>query len=129
MDIRQELLKEHSKACTDKIVGYVGVNQSRFNTLIAIFLNGSYQVTQRVAGPLACCVINHPFFIEGHYGVLLKMLDKPDIHDAVKRNIMRFLQFVEIPQKYQGIVVEHCFRLMEPKEPGCCAGFCYDRSR
>jgi hypothetical protein len=117
MDIKKELLKGHSRALTDRIVNYVDSDQSRFNTLIAIFLAGPYQITQRAAWPLSCCVENYPFLIDSHYGHVLKILNQPGIHDAVKRNIMRLLQFVDVPQKYQGKVIEHCYNLMSPTEP------------
>lgn len=117
MDIEKELLKGHSKAVTDKIVSYVGASQNRFNKLIVIFLKGPYQITQRAAWALSNCVQNHPFLIARHYSSILKILGKPANHDAVKRNIMRLLQFAEVPVKYQGPVIEHGFRLMDPKEP------------
>lgn len=117
MDIEKELLKGHSKAVTDKIVRHVGASQSSFNKLITIFLKGPYQITQRAAWPLSYCVKNYPFLIGRHYSSILKILSKPGIHDAVKRNIMRLLQFVEVPVKHQGPVIEHGFRLMDPKEP------------
>lgn len=116
MDILKELAKGHSKAHTDKIVRYVGANQSRFNRLITIFLDGSYQITQRAAWPLSYCVRNHPSLIEDHYGPVLKILARPDIHDAVKRNVMRLLQYVDLPHQYQGKVIERCFALMNPRE-------------
>jgi hypothetical protein len=117
MDIKKELLRGHSMALTDKIVTYIGADQRRFNTLINIFLEGTYQVTQRAAWSVSHCVRNHPSLIGQHYGPVLKILAKPGIHDAVKRHVMRFLQYVEVPLKYQGLVIEHCFRLMDPKEP------------
>jgi hypothetical protein len=117
MDIQKELLKGHSKVITDYIVAYVGSDQERFNMLITIFLDGTYRMTQRAAWPLSYCVKNHPFLINRHYGAVLKILTKPGIHDAVKRNIMRLLQFVTVPTRYQGPVIEHCFHLMDPKEP------------
>jgi hypothetical protein len=117
MDLKKELLKGQSKAFTDKIVRYVGADQIRFNDLIIIFLAGPYRITQRAAWPLSCCVQNHPFLIKPHLGSILKILDREGIHDAVKRNIMRLLQDVDIPKRYQGIVVEKCFELMDPKEP------------
>lgn len=117
MDIKKALEKGHSKAITDQIISYVGSNQTRFNSLITIFLEGPYRITQRAAWPLSFCVINQPSLIDRHYGSILKMLTKKGIHDAVKRNIMRSLQFVEIPAKHQGKVIEHCFNLMDAKEP------------
>lgn len=116
MDIKKELLREHSKAITDKVINYVGASQSRFNSLITIFLEGSYQLTQRAAWPISHCVRNHPFLIADHYAAVIKVIGKPDIHDGAKRNILRFLQFVEVPRKHQGTLIELCFKLMNPKE-------------
>lgn len=117
MDIRSTLEKGHSKSITSQIVNYVDSNQKRFNELITIFLEGPHRTTQRAAWPLSYAAINHPKLIEPHFSSILKMLDKKDAHDAVKRNIVRLLQFVDIPTKHQGKVVEKCFKLMDPKEP------------
>lgn len=117
MEIEKVLLKGHSKALTSKIVHYIGADQNRFNTLVTIFLAGPYRLTQRAAWPLSNCVCQHPFLIDPHFASLLKMLKKPGIHDAVKRNIMRLFQFVDIPKRYQGQTIGHCFQLMDPKEP------------
>lgn len=116
MDIKRELEKGHSKALTDRIVRYVGDDQKRFNKLIDNFLYGPYRMTQRAAWPVSYCVENHPSLIAQHYDAILKTLNKPGIHDAVKRNIVRLLQFVAIPKRYQGNVIEACFGLMDPKE-------------
>lgn len=37
-------------------------------------------------------------------------LSKPGLHDAVPRNTMRLLQYVEIPEKFHGQVMDLCFR-------------------
>ncbi|TXI71436.1 MAG: hypothetical protein E6Q41_00260 [Cyclobacteriaceae bacterium] len=116
MDIKKELEKGHSKALTDKIVRYVGDDQTRFNKLMETFLSGPQRITQRAAWPLSYCVNDHPFLIGRHYPAVLKILMKPGVHDAVKRNIVRLLQFVAIPKRYQGRVIEACFKLMDPKE-------------
>lgn len=117
MNIEKELLKGQSKALTDRIVRYVGVDPVKFNELVIIFLAGPYRLTQRAAWPLSYCVQNHPFLIRPHFGQVLKILDQKGIHDAVKRNVMRLLQDVDIPKRYQGMVVEKSFELMDSKEP------------
>lgn len=116
MNIQTALEKEHSKSLTNKIVTHVGDDQNRFNILITIFLSGSNRITQRAAWPLSYCVMNHPKLINRHYPAILSMLKKPHPHDAVKRNIVRLLQFVDIPVRYQGKVIDACFQLMDPKE-------------
>lgn len=117
MDIKKELLKEHSKRQTSKVVNYIGKDPQRFNLLVKMFLAGPYRVTQRAAWPLSYCVEEHPALIKPHLKSVLKMLDKKDAHDAVKRNILRFLQHIEIPKQFYGTVADRCFTLMDPKEP------------
>lgn len=117
MDIEKELLKGHSKVITDRVVRFVGKDKRRFRALINLFIEGTRLVSQRAATPLSYCVMNHPALLKDHYKPVLAMLDKAGIHDGVKRNIVRLLQFVDIPVRYQGNVIDHCFRLMEPQEP------------
>ena len=118
MDLKRELLKAHSVKQTRNIVDYVGDSPGRFKELIAVFLAGPYRVTQRAAWPMSYCVEAHSHLINPHFNVVLSMLTKTGVHDAVKRNVLRLLQFVEIPKRYQGKVVQHCFNFLnDPKEP------------
>lgn len=38
---------------------------------------------------------------------------KPNLYNAVKRNTIRFLQDIQIPEKYQGTLMEICFKYLE----------------
>lgn len=117
MKLREEILKKHSKAQCTKIVKWVGSNQQRFDELFCLFLNDEYRVVQRAGWPLSYCVINHPQFISRHWKKLISNLKKPKLHDAVKRNSIRLMQDLEIPEKYHGEIMEICFRFLEsPKE-------------
>jgi len=112
------ILKEHTKATTSKIVTYVGSDPTRFATLVTIFLQGPYLVSQRAAWPISYCVQHHPELIKGHLKKIIDFADQPGVHDAVKRNTIRSLQFVAIPKNLQGKVFDFCFRcLANPKEP------------
>ncbi|MGB4845918.1 MAG: hypothetical protein WBP16_15740 [Ferruginibacter sp.] len=117
MNLKQEILKEHSKAQCTKIVNWIGSSQQRFDELFALFLNEEYRVTQRAGWPMSYCVIANPLFIKKHWKKLINNLKKPDLHDAVKRNSVRFLQKMEIPEKYRGDLMDICFKYLEsPKE-------------
>lgn len=110
MKLREEILKEHSKAQTVKIVHWVNNNQERFDELFELFIKDKYRVVQRAAWPLSYCVIGHPELIEKHFSRLIKNLQKPALHNAVKRNTIRLLQEITIPKIYQGAVMDICFR-------------------
>jgi hypothetical protein len=113
MDLRDEILKEHSKKQCNKIVKWVGNNQEKFNALFHLFLNSEYRVTQRAGWPLSYCAIAHPELMKGNYEKLLNNLDKPHLHNSIKRNTVRLLQAVDIPTKYDGPVMEICFKYLE----------------
>ena len=111
------LQKGHSKTQTNAIVEYIGVNPVRFKALVEVYLNGPYRITQRAAWPLSICVEHEPSLIYPHLKKVLNFLQVPDIHDAVKRNTMRLLQFIEIPKRFQGQVIDLCFEYIQnPKE-------------
>jgi hypothetical protein len=116
MDFRDRLQKEHSKNQTIKIADYVGFNKARFKELIDIYLAGPYRITQRAAWPISLCVERHPELILPHLGLILKFAARPGVHDAVKRNTVRLLQFIEIPRRYWGPVAELCFGYLKDRK-------------
>ena len=109
MKLREQVLKEHSKANCTAIVDWVGDSQQRFDELFNLFLNDEYRVVQRAAWPLSYAAMAHPKLISRHFSKLLKNLQKPGIHDAVKRNTIRLLQDMPIPEKFHGQVMDICF--------------------
>lgn len=116
MNLKAQILKEHSKANCYRIVRYVGNNQTRFADLINVYLTGPYRVTQRAAWPVSVCVEAHPQLVEPHLKKILTFTTKPHVHVAVKRNTMRLLQFIDIPKKLNGHVAEICFNFLNDKK-------------
>ncbi|NOT52623.1 MAG: hypothetical protein HOP10_15270 [Chitinophagaceae bacterium] len=124
MDLRETILAKHSKATTMTIVKWIGNNQLRFDELFDLFLNDQPLVTQRAAWPLSYAVTGHPQLISKHFGKLLKNLDKPNLHDAIKRNTMRLLQGIDIPSTYHGEVMNRCFEyIISPSEKPAIKAF------
>lgn len=116
VELIEELLKEHSKRQCDKIVKYIGNDSTKFAHLIEVFLAGSYRITQRAAWPLSCCVEENSRLINPHLNSVLKFVEKPDASEAVKRNVVRLLQFIEIPKRNQGRVANICFNFFRDKD-------------
>lgn len=124
MKLRETILKEHSKASCTKIVTWIGKDQKKFDQLFDLFLNDEYRVVQRAAWPLSYIVIDHPPLIQKHFSKLIKNLHKPNIHDSVKRNTLRLLQEISIPQKFHGEVMNTCFNyIISPTEKAAIKAF------
>ena len=113
MNLREEILKEHSKVQCNKIVKWVGSDQQRFDELFYLFQHDVYRVVQRSAWPVSYCVTAYPKLIEKHWTEVITNLAKPNLPDAVKRNTIRFFQGIEIPKKYHGDILNICFSYLE----------------
>ena len=125
MNLRETILAEHSKANCSKIVKWVGNSQQRFNQLFEFFLKDDDAIViQRAGWPLSYAVEAHPGLIQKHFSKLLKNLGKPKLHDAVKRNTLRLLQDVSIPEKFHGEVMTICFDyISSPQEKPAIKAF------
>jgi len=115
MNLRDAILREHSKANTTVVAKWVGDDKQRFDALMDLFLKGEYRVTQRAAWIVSYCAEANPKLIQPYIGKMIKRATKPDVHVSVARNVARVLQFVEIPKKDLGNVVNFCFNaLVDP---------------
>jgi hypothetical protein len=118
MQLKEQILREHSKANCLLIVQWVGSSQQRFDELFNLFLGHEYRLVQRTAWPVSYCVEAYPQLMKKHFGRLVKKLQEPSLYHAVRRNSVRFLQHVSIPRAYQGAVMDICIRYVaSPNEP------------
>ena len=111
MNLRDEILKEHSKKQTMKIVKYIGNDQKRFDELMKLFLGKEYRVTQRAAWAVSVCGEEHSQLVKKHLKKIILNLEST-AEVAVKRNTVRVLQFIDLPESLHGITAKICFRLL-----------------
>jgi hypothetical protein len=117
MDLKEEILAEHSKAQTTRIVNYVGNDKKRFEKLLNLFLSKEPLINQRAGWPLSYCVEAYPELAKPYLAKLIRNLKKPGLHNAVKRNTIRLLQDIDIPARLLGELTNICFNyLMDVKE-------------
>ncbi len=80
-----------------------------------LFLFDAYRVVQRAAWIVSICADNHPELIKPWMKKMLLKTQEKNVHDAVKRNVMRILQFIEIPKSVQGLAAEIAFQFLANK--------------
>ena len=118
MDIKTELLKDHSRRTADRIVAWIGADAQRFRILMELFLKGEYLVTQRAATAVGICTDRYPALAGPYVGRMLARMEQPGVHIAVRRTVVRMLQHVEIPVGLLGRVATLCFAyLASPDSP------------
>ena len=113
MHIREALLEVHSKAQAEKIAAHVGDDPQRFAELIKLLLGPVYRLSQRAAWPVSYCIERDPELVKPYFNVLIKQLERDDTHAAVRRNVARLFQFVEVPKRYHGRLFDACYNLLD----------------
>lgn len=109
MNLKDEILREHSKRQTSKIARWIGADKRRFRQLMNLFLRGEYRVTQRSAWIVGQCADRHPQLVVPWLKPMLAKMEEPGVHGAVRRNVVRILAHIEIPHPLLGTVVTRCF--------------------
>jgi hypothetical protein len=124
MNLREAILAEHSKTNTQKIVQWIGNDGQKIRKLIDILLKDEYRVVQRAAWIMSDVAKIHPLLMLEHVPILVEKLKDTSAHIAVKRNIYRILQFVELPETIHGDLMNNCFEsLMNPREAHAVRAF------
>jgi hypothetical protein len=113
MNLREAVLTKYSRENCAAIVNWVGDSQQRFDQLFALYLDKDGHVSRMASWPLSYCVENYPALFNKKYTLLLGHLYKSGLHDSIKRNAVRLLQFVAVPEQYQGEVMNICFQYLE----------------
>jgi hypothetical protein len=120
MDLKAELLHEYSKKHTIELASEIVADPTQFPMLMAYFLNDDeqgYRLSQRAAAIVNAVCEQRPDFLKPYYERIILNL-RNEVHDAVKRNTVRLLQFHEIPEDLMGETAHICFELLQSaKEP------------
>jgi hypothetical protein len=112
VNLEKELLKKQSLAQTNRIIKYIGNDEIRFGELVRLFFKDEYRLTQHAAWPMSYCIRNHPFLARPYLKKFIDRLSDRDSHPASRRNIIRLFQFVEIPKRLQGKLMDICFQFV-----------------
>jgi hypothetical protein len=118
MNLESEILGECSKRQCIRIATWIGTDTKRFKELMDLFLRGEYRITQRAAWIIKHCADEHAELVIPYVDRMIDRMVEANVHDAVKRNVVRILQDIEIPRRLAGKVATVCFEwLASAKEP------------
>ncbi|NNF02300.1 MAG: hypothetical protein HKN22_06415 [Bacteroidia bacterium] len=112
MNFKKLLDVEHSKELTNRIVEHVINNPNKMGDLVDLMINANPRIRQRAAWPLSMIAQKDPAILKPHLPELCKELKAKNNHPAINRNILRALQYIDIPNKYHSLVIDNSFRLL-----------------
>jgi len=116
MDFKAELQTANSKTTAKKIAAYIGNDPKRFKILMDLFFDKDMRISQRASWPVGFCGEAYPILIYPYLKQMINNLDNP-VHNAVKRNTIRIMGDIELPEDLLGEAADICFRFLDdPKE-------------
>ena len=113
MDVAEIFAEGQSRRATEAIVAYIGAEPERFAALFRIFERGDFRLQQCAAWPISVVAEKQPELVEPYLPKLIEYLPRTDVHDAVKRSILRLLEFVNIPDRLKGKIFSYSIDLLD----------------
>jgi hypothetical protein len=113
MNIKQELLKEHSKSNAERIAEYACASKEHFAELIECFLGDEKRVAQVAAYSVNKAVKLKPLLIYPFMKDVVLLLEKKNVHGSITRNAVNILELIDIPEEHHAEVMNRCFAFIE----------------
>lgn len=126
MNLRNKLAEEHSMRKSQDIQQYVKSDQKRFSDLVDILLGDETKLAQRAALAVNWCFdYDKKGFIANADRLTKAFLNRKELHVAIRRCIIRNLQFMEVPEKYQAQLFDRCLLILhQENETIAIKAFC-----
>jgi len=111
-DLEERIATIRSKKQVETMIRWIGSDADRFDPVMEMMLRGEELPSQKAAWVVGHIGERHPAMVRPWLNDMLKRIQEPACDDAVKRAIIRALQFQKIPRKAQGIVFNICFDML-----------------
>jgi hypothetical protein len=108
--VRHLIETEHSRQNVNRVIKSVGTDQKRFDELMNIYLGTDEELARRAAWSVGFIVQDHPHLVKKWFPKLIANLGKAGQHPAIYRNTFRFMQVIEIPEKYSAPILDAAYR-------------------
>lgn len=108
-----------------KISLYVGVDEERFAELMDFLLSNDTEIARKAAWSLSFCFKSNPFLFDKYVGLLIEIMGRKDVHDAVKRTATQALQDMDIPEDLDGLAYDQAMDILHnPNEAIAVKAYC-----
>jgi len=116
MNIRKILETDGTRPQAKLIAKYIGNNKKRFDELMTIYFDPNLRISHRASWPISFCHEAYPKLILPYLRKMIDHLDHP-VHNAIKRNTIRIMSEIDLPEELIGEAADVCFRFLDdPKE-------------
>lgn len=115
MNIREQLLVELSHFNMNYIADSIGTSNDNFKTIMNLVLLDEDPVPPRAAWVAELVSHKDPSLVEPYIGKMVEGLENYT-HPGTRRNVLKILMRTKIPEEYQGLLIDICFRWILDEE-------------
>jgi hypothetical protein len=115
MNLQAEILKADFKDQAIFVAEEINGDKEKFGLLMALFFSKDIRICQRASWVVSHCADKNPQQLMPYLDRIVKNMYN-DISDATKRNSVRVLQYVDIPENLWGETIEICFKYLNGNE-------------
>jgi hypothetical protein len=113
MNLQQSLPERYSQTEFQKIIDWINGSNEHFAELMEIFFEHNSRKNQYAASIMIHCVDKWDYLLTPYLEKLILNLQNDNLKDATKRNTVRVLQNVKIPENLHGILAHICFQYLQ----------------
>jgi hypothetical protein len=113
MNLAEIIPERYSQIEFQPIIDWIGGSEEHFADLMEVFFDGNTRKNQYAASIMIHCVDKWKYLLNPYLERLILNLQKPNLHDAIKRNTVRVLQDVEIPENLHGTMANIAFSYLQ----------------
>ncbi len=122
--IHDLIAAEHSSRQMRKVVKLAIADQSSFDELVKVFTDKDSELARRAAWALGHAGEEKPEFVKPHLLRILKLLEIPNQHPAIYRNVFRILQDIPLRESMKARVFDLSLQYIVSAEyPGAIRAF------
>lgn len=115
MTLIQLLNKETNKENLKELILYTNLNEDRFKELMTLFFTDKKRLSQKSAWLISFSAQNQPQLLLPYFKKMIHLL-KGDSPMVIIRNIVRTLQWIDIPENLLGETFDICYEFVAKVE-------------
>ena len=115
MNLKSEIIKSNFKDQVVHVATEISTDKDKFAELMRLFFSHDNTYAQRASWVMMHCTDRYPWLVKPYLKKLVKNLYQSP-GEATKRNTVRLLQFIDIPESLWGETIEICFQYLNSNE-------------
>jgi len=93
-------------------VEIISTDKKKIKELVHIFVTENDDIARPASWVLSKIAENHPALLYPHLHDIISRLQRPVVHDGIKRHVLKILEICSVPEDEEGVVMNLCFDVL-----------------